>query len=291
MTGSTAGLRRVVARVPWRFVLLASYVGVNLILIPQKIVLSPDVPVDWQLIRQLPTAVGCGTVYAIESDGVRFLWSPVMAWLMAGVAVLGYWPWVAAHVAAAFLVRSPVLVLLLLVSYGFWFDTAQGNIVVFLGVAAMLALQGIRWGRLAFLALMILAPRPLGVPLGLWLLWSDRTLWKPASLMFIAHLALVALSGLGLEWFGAMVSSDLAPGITVGPTAWFGRWWLIAGIPLAIFLAKRGLFGWAGLAMSPYVTPQYVLWPLIDLVRRPPRAAGAPHTRVHPGSRTSRKRP
>jgi hypothetical protein len=280
-------------------VLLTSYVVVNLVLLPQKIVLDPDVPVDWQLIRQLPTAVQDGNVYLIESAGVHFLWSPVMAWLMAGVAMLGYWPWVALHVGAALLLRPIWLAALLLVSYGFWFDTAEGNIVVFMVVAAVLALQGNGAGRIAFLALMILAPRPIGLPLAAWILWVDARVRWPAGALFALHTFLVLLSGDLVTWLGALWTAGLAPGITIGPTAWFGRWWLVVGVPLGVWLARKGYFGWAGLAFAPYVTPQYVIWPLIDLVpndrRRRRTGLGLTHLesggeQLHRGARPALRR-
>lgn len=45
----------------------------------------------------------------------------------------------------------------------------------------------------------------------------------------------------------------------VGPTAAFGAAWYIVGIPLAIWLAIRRRFGLAGLPVTTYVAPQYLL--------------------------------
>ena len=253
---------------PWKFVLIVSYVGVNLVLIPTKIVLGPDVPVDWDVFRRLPAAIASGTVYDLGTP-VPFTWSPVAAWIMAGVSLVGYWPWAVAHVAAALLLfRTPLLMGLVLVSYSFWFDVAQGNTVSLAFIAGTLALQGSRAASLAYLGMLLLMPRPLMAPLAIWLLWHDRSLWRAFATLFVVHAALVLGSGNAVQWLEVMLSYDLAPGITIGPTAWLGRWWLLAGIPLAAWLTWRGHIGWAGLAVSPYITPQYPLMVLWELAPR-----------------------
>ena len=248
--------------------LLASYVGVNLVLLPQKIILGPEAGVDWQLFRQLPTAIAGGTVYEIGSQDVWFVWSPVAAWVMAGAALLGYWAWAALHVASILLLRRPLLIGLVLISYAFWFDVAQGNTVTFVFVAGILAIGGSRSASLVYLALLLLMPRPLMAPLAVWLLWTDRSLWRPFSAIFVIHAAIVLASGDIGPWIANMLYHDLAPGITIGPTAWVGRWWLLVGIPLAAWLTWRRHFGWASLAVSPYITPQYLLVILWELAPR-----------------------
>lgn len=271
MRASVRWLTARVATVPWRVVLLASYVGVNLILIPAKVRLDPAIPVDWQTFSALPAAIVDGTIYDLE--GVEpFTWSPVAAWIMAGVTMIGYWPWVVAHVAAVLLLRDVRMIGLVLVSYGFWWDTAQGNILTFALVAGMLALGGSRGAILAYLGLFMLTPRPLMAPLALWLLWGNRSLVRPFAAMAVLHAALVVLSGYALIWPAAVLRYELPEGITIGPTALIGYWWLLIGIPLGLWLTWRGTVGWAGLAVSPWVAPQYVIWPLLDLV---PKAANA----------------
>lgn len=258
------------AGIPWRVVLLASYIGVNLILIPTKVRLDPALPMDWQTFSALPAAIADGTIYDLH-DAAPFTWSPVAAWIMAGVTMVGYWPWVVAHVAAVLLLRDVRLIGLVLVSYGFWWDTAQGNTLTFALVAGMLALTGSRPAALVYLGLFVLIPRPLMAPLALWLLWSDRSLLRPLAAMAVLHVAIVVISGYGLIWPAAVLRYELPEGITIGPTALLGHWWLLVGIPLGLWLAWRGTIGWAGLAVSPYVLPQYVLWPLLDLVPKADR--------------------
>ena len=265
--------------IPWKFVLLASYVGVNLVLIPTKIVLGPDVGVDWHQFSRLPQAIVEGTIYEIESPAVRFVWSPVAAWLMAGVALLGYWAWAALHLVAVFMLRRPLLIVLVLVSYAFWFDVAQGNIATFVLIAGALAMAGSRGASLAYLGLLVLVPRPLMAPIAVWLLWKDRSLWRPFAAIFVIHAALVLGSGDAWTWLASLREYELAPGITLGPTALLGRWWLLAGIPIGAWLAWRGHFGWASLAVSPYVTPQYLLFILWELVPQTHQGSSGPTVR------------
>lgn len=260
--------------IPWKFVLLASYVGVNLVLIPTKIVLGPDVGEDWTLLSQLPNAIVDGTIYEIGRPAVWFVWSPVAAWLMAGVTLLGYWQWAALHVVSVLLLRRPLLIGLVLVSYAFWFDVAQGNTATFVFVAGVLAMAGSRGASLVYLGLLLLMPRPLMAPIAVWLLWNDRSLWRPFAAIFVTHAAMVLASGDLWPWMASLLEYDLSPGITTGPTALVGRWWLLAGVPLGAWLAWRGHFGWASLAVSPYVIPQYLLFILWELVPRNHQGAG-----------------
>ena len=263
--------------IPWKFVLLASYVGVNLVLIPTKIVLGPDVGVDWLLFRQLPHAINDGTIYEIGRPAVWFVWSPVAAWVMAGVAVLGYWVWAGVHVACVLLLRKPLLIGLVLISYAFWFDVAQGNTATFVFIAGALAMAGSRGASLVYLGLLLLMPRPLMAPIAVWLLWKDRSLWRPFAAIFVIHAVLVLASGDLLPWMATLLEYQLSPGLTIGPTALVGRWWLLVGIPLGAWLAWRGHLGWASLAVSPYITPQYLLFILWELVPRNDQGSGGPH--------------
>ena len=259
-------LSSTILKIPWRLVMTASYVGTNLILIPLTIRLGEAVSIDWVLWRELPEALASGRIYEI-SDRVPFVWSPIAAWIMAGVTYIGYWPWAALHVLAVFALRDLRAISLVLLSYGFWFDVAQGNTIAFALVAGLLALQGRRWGAMSFLVLTMLTPRPLMIPLAAWLLWTDRSLWRPTAALFAIHGMAVVAMGYAGPWLEAMATYVPTIGVSIGPTGVIGRWWLLAGIPLGTWLLLRGYPSVAGLAMSPYVLPQYLVWPVLDLVR------------------------
>lgn len=58
------------------------------------------------------------------------------------------------------------------------------------------------------------------------------------------------------------------------PTRLIGVVWLLIGVPLAAWLTWKGRVGIAGLAMTPYLLPPYLLMLLWDLMTpRPPDLA------------------
>ena len=149
--------------------------------------------------------------------------------------------------------------------------------MTFVVVAGALALRGNRPAALAYIGLCLLMPRPVQLPLLLWLLWHDRSLIKPMVVMFAVHGALVLGSGFAAQWISAGIGYGGSTAISLGPTRYFGLAWLAVGIPLGALLTWRGHVGWAGLAIAPYVLAQYLLMPLIEVRRsRPaPQAANA----------------
>lgn len=262
--------------VTWRTatrVLAAIYLGLNIGLSLYSV--SKGVPFnpDWALWNALPAALESGSPYRAEAS-VPFVWSPLMAWVMATVVLhVGFWPWAALHIGALALLRDPLIILLVLASWGFWLDLGGGNTLVFAFVAAFLAVRGSRVAVVVSLVLFLLMPRPVQLPVVIWLLWTMPWSRLPFVALAAAHAALVLVTGLGGEWVQAMLA--YGPGshpYDLGPGRWLGPLWLVIGVPLAGWLWLRGLPGSAGLAISPYVVPQYMLMPLID-VRLRSRAA------------------
>lgn len=246
----------------WRAMGIATYVVLNLTLVWSTVALGPEVGQDWELWTAVATS---SNPYGTQTS-VPFVWSPVMVPVMSAIVAIGYWPWVLVHLVSVLVLRSVPLIGLVLVSYGFWFDVAQGNTLTFSLVAGMLALGGSRWGAIAFFALLVLMPRPLMAPLALWLLWRDRSLVRPVAAMVVFHAAIVVASGWGAPWLQAMAIYS-GPAEGYGLPVLLGAWWLPVAIPLAALMAWRGHVGWAGLAISPYVLPQYLVWPLVELGR------------------------
>lgn len=128
-----------------------------------------------------------------------------MAPVIAAIALVGYWPWVAAHIACVFALRDWRLIVLTLTSWAFWFDTAQGNTLTFCFVIGVLALRGHRAASMAYLAMSLLMPRPLMLPLAAWLLWRGRELRLPFLGMFVGHAVIVGISGDGQAWAESML--------------------------------------------------------------------------------------
>ena len=246
--------------VPWGPIAFALYAGVNLGLVAY-FGRYPGVPhADWQLW----TALAEQPIY--ETDTLApFVWSPVAAWIMAMVPVIGYWPWVAVQVAAVLLVRDRRFIAFMVVSLGFWDQIAGGNTMVFVVVAGVLAFRGSRPAAIVYLALLFLMPRPLQIPLAIWLLWKMPEIRLPAGILFVLHAAVVLLSGLTLDWIQNVVAHG-APLGNYGPSAHIGTLpWLAIGVPIGVWLTWKGRVGWAGLAVSPYWLAGYLLMPLIEL--------------------------
>jgi hypothetical protein len=193
-----------------------------------------------------------------------FRYSPVAAWAFRLIAPIGAVGWMALHFAALTLLPRR-LALLALVSAPFWADVYSGNVTTFALVAAVAALGGSRIGTVAFFALAMLAPKPLLLPILLWLLWRrpETRSWFVA--VFAVHAALVLATGWGSEWIAsfARATDDLATRADLSPAMLIGRAWLIIGLPLAAWLTVRGRLGLASLLASPYWLLHY---PLLALV-------------------------
>jgi hypothetical protein len=119
-------------------------------------------------------------------------------------------------------------------------------------------------GVLAYIALTLLMPRPVQLPLLAWLLWKEPWVRVPFVALFLGHAGLVLLSGVGQEWVTALVSSASESNMAsnFGGSRLFAGW-LVIGVPLSLYLFLRGRPAWAGLALSPYLLGQYWLFALI----------------------------
>lgn len=261
----SSDLRLALPRSRWRLIGLAAYVGINV-----GLILSWDLVEthgrDWQVWRTLPDALLGGTIYHLGTE-LPFILSPVMAPVMAFVGIIGLLPWTALNVLVLLLLRSPLLIGLVLASVGFWTSVAGGNTFAFVFVAAVLAIRGSRGWAIAYMCLLILMPRPVQLPLGIWLLWTMPAIRAPSFVLFVTHTVVVLLSGYGGDWLGAMVAVADAPW-SIGPSHWMGLAWLAIGLPLGAILLLRGHPGWAGLAVSSYWVPHYFLMPVTDLIAR-----------------------
>lgn len=221
-------------------------------------------PQDWGLWLRVPQMLESGTLY----DFGYFVWSPVAAYLLVPVVAAGYNVWFALHVGALASLGNPRVGLLVLVSFPFWADTLMGNAMTFVAVAGFLAAQGSRAGAIAFLALTVLMPRPLQVPLAVSLILADRRLALAAAAMLVATVAVAVGTGYLDDWIASALpfgSGSMEHLGSVGPTALIGPAWYVLGVPLAVWLTIRRRFGLAGLAVTTYVAPQYLLALLWEL--------------------------
>jgi hypothetical protein len=229
---------------------------------------------DWEIMERAAALAGSPDLYETRgafSGAFTFVWSPVAAYALQVVVPLGVWAWRVILVGGALAMPTWRLRLLMLVSWPFWTDWANGNLLTLIFLTAVYAWRGSRIGTLAFFAFALLIPRPLLAPMGLWILWK-RPEWRwPFAGMFVVNALLVLSTGLGSDWIRTLLQIGpqlIDAGYNFGPSRVIGDWWLVIGLPLGVWLFWRGRVGWAGLAISPYVWAYYLFWLLPEVNRR-----------------------
>jgi hypothetical protein len=262
-------------------VALLAVIVLNALLIANQpsIILAGYPGADLRAYQSASERVWSGGLYAHEPP-YDFRYSPVAAYLFTALRFVDPAVWRVLHIAAALALPTWPMRLLLLASWPFAFDLQLGNLMTFILLLAVWGLRGNRVAALIFLALALLAPRPLVVPIAAWLLWRQPWLRWPFAAMFVGHAGLVLASGWGDEWISRLVTStdEIGSAFNVGPTALIGQWWFVIGIPLGIWLFWRGWVGLSGLALTPYVLPYYLM--LAPLRARDDRAIRLVHPRT-----------
>lgn len=222
----------------------------------------------------------------------QWRWSPVAAWMTPSLTLVGLAGWRLMHFGAVLLLRDWRLIALTLISYPFWYDVVAGNALTFVVIAGFLAMRGNRPAVIVTYALALLMPRPLVVPLVIYLLATQP--WSRG--WFAAVLAVnavgVAFSGLSHEWMTRLLSSgsELGHPENIGPSALIGSWWLLLGIPLSISFLRLGRPGLSGLMLSPYLFPYYLLMGLLEYQPSPRVISYSSSGRSQPSSRSGRSR-
>jgi hypothetical protein len=160
--------------------------------------------------------------------------------------------------------------------------------MVFVLLAAAWAWHGSRIGTAVYLALTLLVPRPLMLPLAAWILWQ-RPEWRipTVGMAIVVVLSAVAFGYLG-AWASALMQSatEQTNQLNLGPSRFLGVWWLLIGLPLGAWLTLKGRVGWASLAVSPYLLPYYWLMLGVELV--PPAIPRAVHHSASHGASAPR---
>lgn len=231
--------------------------------------LTDPISFDWNVLVESGRRVHEGGLYD-HDPYYLFVWSPVAAWIFGFLEPLGPWGWRLLHLAAILLIPNRWLQVLVLLSWPFWVDLEAGNIMIFVLVAAIWALRGNGMGAIAFAALTLLAPRPLHLPVLAWLLVKQPGWRIGFAAMAIAHLGLVLATGWGPDWVATVIGSgarELDNDMNVGPSQLIGAIWIPIGVVLGIWLTVRGRLGWAGLAVSPYWLPMYLLMGFLEFDR------------------------
>jgi len=224
---------------------------------------------DWDNYVEAARRFPLGTLYDWQHP-YSYHYAPQLAPILGVLSGAGIIAWRVAHFAALAVLPSRRLALLLLVSYPFWFDVNTGNLMVFVLLAAAWAYRGNGWATGAYLALCVLIPRPIMLPLLAWLLWQ-RPAWRwPFAGMAVLVVLTAIPTGYLPDWMGSFVDSgvkDVANDFNLSPSRFIGPAWLVIGLPLAFWLTIRGRLGWASMAISPYLLPYWVQMLGLELVR------------------------
>jgi hypothetical protein len=216
---------------------------------------------DWRIMRD-------GVIAAQPYTDTLYRWSPLLLGPLTVITALPFAAWVLLHVAAALALPTWPMRVVVLASWPFWQGTSNGNVMAFVLLAAAWALRGNRFAQLAFLAIALLIPRPLMLPVLVWLLWRTPALRLPFLAMLAAVVGLtLAVDPRWVTWLPKLAESggDIASSYNVGPSRLIGAWWIPIGFVLATWLTLRGWVGTASVAISPYILPYYLLMAALDL--------------------------
>ena len=190
-----------------------------------------------------------------------FIFPPItmVVWQLL-VLPIGFVGFAILHFIALLALRDLVLIVVFLGSFPFWHDTLLGNVNMFGVVAGVVALRGSRASGLAYIAFVLLFPKPVFVPLAAYLVWQLPNVRVPAALMSTVVVAVTLASGFADDWLvrAINISGDYPyRAWDIGPTRVLGLTWLVVGAPLAAWLTFKRHPGWAGLAVTPYLVPVY----------------------------------
>ena len=238
----------------------------------RSLVAAGSVAFDWRIFVQAGERFWAHSPNLYEvNDLYSFRHSPVMALLMPAVAWIGVIGVRLVTLASAVAMPTWPMRLLAFASWPFAMDAQHGALITPIVLAAAWALKGSRTASVAFIVLTLLSPRPLMLPIAAYLLWQQSWLRIPSVALFVVHAAAVLATGYAGDWLAMLFSSGTDPiagPYNLSPTRFFGAVWLPIGVTLAVFLTWRGRVGLAGLAMSPYVLPHYLLLLLLEIAPR-----------------------
>lgn len=230
-------------------------------------------PWDWRVYVQAGSGFFDGSLYSDYGlcELCAYRYSPVMAPILGVLTSVGLEVWRIAHLLVLVVLPLPVALATIL-TWGFWWEFSTGHLTVFSFVLGFAAMRGNRWAAIGFIALALLMPKPLFVPVSVWLLWKLPGIRWPVAVLFVVHALAVLATGYAGDWVAALLTgtTDLGTKIDYGPARLIGAWWVLIGLPLAVWLTWKGRLGFASLAASPYWLPYYlvlVLWELVPKQR------------------------
>jgi hypothetical protein len=250
-----------------RAVLMAALVfnAVFLVAAVQGFLFAPGPRPDWQGVVLAAERIAAGTDPYV-GQVLAYRWSPLAAWLFVPIAAAGFAAWQLLHFAA--LAALPMrLAAVTLACFAFWVDAGMGNVVVFGFVLAYLALSGSRLGVLGFAVLALLVPRPLYIPVLIWVWMRQPEMRKPLILVAAIVAVLTVATGYAPSWLAMLASStnEITNPTNLAPSRFIGMAWAPVGIAAGLVALRRGRVGLASLLFSPYWLPYYFVMILLDL--------------------------
>lgn len=165
---------------------------------------------DWAIYREAGRRVIEGGLYTWEGQ-YAWSYSPLLAYAFALIAPIGFLGWSILHGAALLALRPRSLAVLSVLLWPFWVDVYNGNTMVFVFVAAAGAVRREKVATFAFLLFCLLMPRPLMLPMLIWIGWRQPGWRLPFILMLMANAVGIALLGYGGAWLHALVSVGPEP--------------------------------------------------------------------------------
>jgi len=199
---------------------------------------------DFEVYRVMAERYPLGTMYESHDWWYQPRYSPVAVVPLSIVAWLGQDVWRLMHFAA--LIGLPGWTrLVALGTYPFWLDVHAGNVLIVVTVAAYWAVRGNRWGIAATLLLALLIPRPMMLPIVVWVLWKHPAWRWGFAVLFGVHLVAVAATGYASDWIAILLTateggSGVGSFLNAAPSAFMGLWWMALAVPAAIWALSRG---------------------------------------------------
>ena len=233
--------------------------------------LAGSVAFDWRIYMMAGELAWSGGDLYGWSDIYGFVYSPLFAYGFPAISWIGPDLWRIAHLGAALALPTWPTRVITLVSWPFWSDVQNGNLFVFVLLAAVWGLRGSRLAALTYLGMFLLMPRPLMVPVAVWLLYARPDIrWMFGAMTALSLVGVMASGYLGLWVTRLMESPDISTSTAnFALTRFIGQWWLLIGLPLGVWLTWRARLGWASLAVSPYLLSQYFLMGILELLPKP----------------------
>ena len=235
-----------------------------------NLIAAGSITFDWDVYREAGRRAWAGSP-DLYDPVLGFKHSPLFAYLVGALSWVGTFEIRLVTVAAALAMPTWPMRLLAIASWPFAMDLQHGALLTVIVCVAAWALRGSRVAEIAFVLIALLSPRVLMVPILAYLLWTRPRLRVPVAIIALVHSLAVIATGYADEWFGSLVAGgteQIGTLLNLSPSRFIGGWWLVIGVPLAIWLTRVGRLGFAALAASPYVLPHYLLLLLLELSNR-----------------------